>query len=654
MEVASASSHAGVGGGGGGPPPVERRPHSEDNGHPPPPSLSSSSPPPPSSALTAPQAVVVNLPTSSAPLTLSSPFTALSPFVATAPYPLELSQPPSSPSAYLPPLSPPLHSLRALVSHVSVLRCELLEIFERWSQLPMVDASKLQPQAPSPLLKKLHEKQAALDQAMQAMTALQRQVGLERLERGRKARRGKTIMGYEGSVGSVHGGGEGEEEEGEEEERLQAEEEEQQRRFLASSSAALPRSPSSPPSLEWSNAVVALRVRRLHHRTREARKELHKALQQSFPALHSQLAAPPPPPPLPTSPAPSALDLVLSSALRQCEALHGGGRHPTWKGLEVQRVLSADGQRVTGLVVSLPSPSARLRRPPRGGAEGRHCPARRRRRLRPGMGRGAAVGLRSLAPLGVRPRAGAADRRLHAGPTATELLCLLPLRLLRLPAVVAAAGAAARHVALPFAVLLSLCRLSPAAVLRRRRRRPRPSRGPHSDGAQPPRRVLRGVAEGSAPPRLPPAAPALRTAPHSLPLHLRPSQPPPPPLSSRPPPPPPPPPPLPLCLRRSRRRQCLITPLSRCRAAKPSSGDDRTALPFRSCSILPHATPHTLLTCPKSHRRSPLWRWGPTAGQRGDGPRHCSRCGPSRMQSDELYHPTSDDGEFESIVKMKS
>ena len=280
--------------------------------------------------------------------------------------------PPSSLSPFSPPLPPALHSLRALFVHVFVLRCELLEIFERWSQLPTVEEHRVPSPAASPLLKKLQEKQTALDQAMAAMTQLQRQVGLERLERGRKGRRGKTIMGYDSNAGTAGGGGEGGE-------GVTGEEDVEWLAAPSSSSSFSSLSSSSSPSAhpapdgsageaagaEVSNAVVVLRLRRLHTRTREVRKELNRSLHSLFPGLHSSLATPPPALASPPTPAPAAtssfsspsssfLNPILSSVLRTCESLYGGGRSSSWKGLALQLVLSADGDRVVGLIASLP------------------------------------------------------------------------------------------------------------------------------------------------------------------------------------------------------------------------------------------------------------------------------------------------------------
>ena len=259
-----------------------------------------------------------------------------------------------------------------------VLRCELMEIFERWSQLPVAEESKLT--TPSPLLRKLQEKQGALDQAMTAMTQLQRQVGLERLERGRKWRRGKSIMGYDSNAADRTSGGQEEGETGGERSVREEEMEWLSHSTVPSTNSSSLSSSSPPPSLpypsgedseEVSNAVVVLRLRRLHYRTREVRKELNRSLLALFPGLHSSLTAPPPalPPPLsalasalPTSTLPSPspslsssfLSVTLSSILRTCESLYGGGRSSSWKGLEVQCVLSAETDRVVGLIASLP------------------------------------------------------------------------------------------------------------------------------------------------------------------------------------------------------------------------------------------------------------------------------------------------------------
>ena len=337
-----------------GPPPLERRREGEggDNGHPTVTSSSSSSSSSSgsTSSLTAaagpaPTAVLVNLPSALAPLPLS-PWSALSPLLATPLYPASLSSASSPPSSSLALLPPSLVSLRALVCQVLLLRCELMEIFERWSQLSKVDPAQMPPSMPSPLLKKLHEKQMALEHAMMQMRELQRGVGLDRLERGKRSRRAKSIMGYEafdtphstaiittgkaaaaagGAAVNADDGGDGLREGGDD---------------VSDDGAD-------------SNEAVTRRMRTVHQHTREVRKELSRGLLALFPALHSSLTSSPPPSSS-SSPSSPSLDSVLSTALRLCNALHGGGRSPAWRGLQLQKVLDVDGERVVGLIVSLP------------------------------------------------------------------------------------------------------------------------------------------------------------------------------------------------------------------------------------------------------------------------------------------------------------
>ena len=249
--------------------------------------------------------MLVNLPTFSTPPSLPSSLTGVSSLLSPA-YP-----PPPWPLLSSPLLPASLSAVRGLISQVFLLRCDLLELFERWGQLPALDVSKLQQPPASPLLAKLLQKQQALEHSWHALQQLQRQAGLERMDRARRGgmRRQKTVMGYEGLM------------------------QHQQRQAEAAGG---------------SNAALLRRLRAVHAAVRLSRRELHRSMQGLFPSLYQSLRTHPAAPPA------SSLQVVLDTALATAESTHpsaaAGG---TWRGLQLQ-LETDDNDDVVGLIASLP------------------------------------------------------------------------------------------------------------------------------------------------------------------------------------------------------------------------------------------------------------------------------------------------------------